>query len=363
MCVKKFSQMKIVLAALTVVCIVNSTVEAHNGGILIQGQDGKLILGLDSEAPGEPPQMGVYVESSLLRPTLYGQDLPSFLSLASPPAGTDALPEGTDIYWDFLPMTVDGVTSNLFYWDGEGTSVDDVQFGLVPQAGVTMGIYNITDSGNPSGSVDGSDQMVPGNLIGKTDSTGSGLRLHRHNFFLLDDGDGGIPPTVVPEGAYLIAIQLRMEGFITSDPFFVVAGTFELVSNSLESINAAVSWVDQNKDALILDGDYDFDGEVDADDYTAWRQQFGATGPFPIDGAYADGNGDGIVDAADYVVWRNNVSTSSAVAEANSTSIPEPSSSILGLWALLVGWDPRRTIRSTRAPRVGHSLQKMRALH
>jgi hypothetical protein len=298
---------------------------AHNGGILIQAQDGKLVLGLDSESPGQPPQMGVYVEASLLRPSLYGQDLPSFLSLSSPPTGTEALPQGTDIFWDFLPMTIGGVTSNLFYWDGGGTSVDDVEFGPVPQPGVTMGIYNVTDEGNPSAAVDGSDQMLPGNLLGTTDTTGSGLRLHRHNYFLLDDGDGGIPPTEVPEGVYLIAIQLRMEGLRNSDPFFVVAGTFELASTSLDSVDAAVQWVDGQQEALILDGDYDFDGDVDTDDYVAWRQQFGSTGPFPIGGDYADGNSDGTVDAADYTVWRDNLPVEGSFSAVQVTAVPEPS--------------------------------------
>ncbi|MEN0109607.1 MAG: hypothetical protein AAF805_02680 [Planctomycetota bacterium] len=49
-------------------------------------------------------------------------------------------------------------------------------------------------------------------------------------------------------------------------------------------------------------GDYDRDGDVDADDYTVWSMAFGETGV----GLGADGNGDGVVDAADYVVWRDN---------------------------------------------------------
>ena len=323
---------------------------AHNGGIIVQLQNGKLVTGLDNEQPGGSPDMDERVFSSLLRPDLYGQDVPSFLSLSNPPPETDPLPPGTDIGWDFLPMTIGGVTSNLFYWDGQGTTLQDVEFGVVPQANVTLGIYNVTD--NESALIDGSSDMIAGALLGTTDSTGSGLRLHRHNWFLLDDGDGGIPPTVVPEGIYLIALQLRMEGYMTSEPFFVVPGTYELISESLESLNAAVSWVQQNVDSLILDGDYNFDGKVDAFDYEAWRAQFGSTGPWPINGDYADGNRDGTVDAADFVVWRKHLGASAAInssaanfAASNGSAlaaVPEPSILLTALHAAAIAMLCRR---------------------
>jgi hypothetical protein len=309
-----------------------SIATGHNGGILIQVADGQLVTGLDNEQPGGTPDMDERVFSSLLRPDLYGQDLPSFLSLSNPPANTAALPPGASIYWDFLPMTINGVTSNLFYWDGAGTMTQDVQFNLVPQADVSLGIYNVTDGG--SAIAEGTPEMVPGALLGVTDTTGSGLRLHRHNWFLLDDGDGGIPPTLVPEGVYLIAIQLRMDGYIGSEPIFIVSGTYELISTSLESLNAAVQWVQENVEALILEGDYDFDGDVDADDYGAWRAQSGATGPFPVNGAYADGNRDGIVDAADYVIWRANLAEGSMSGSAANAPVPEPSALVLLGWGI-----------------------------
>src|SRR5262245_51789976 len=108
---------------------------AHNGGVVVQLKNNKIVVGSDTEQPGDLPDMTARVFSSLFRPDLYGQDIPSFLSLSAAPAGTDPLPPVTNVYWDYLPMTVNGVTSNLLYWNGQGTTVGSVNFGAVPQAG------------------------------------------------------------------------------------------------------------------------------------------------------------------------------------------------------------------------------------
>jgi hypothetical protein len=72
--------------------------------------------------------------------------------------------------------------------------------------------------------------------------------------------------------------------------------------------------------------DYDGDGMVTANDYTAWRANFGRT-----DWVYADGNRNGRVDAADYVLWRKSVSASAAATAANP--VPEGRN----IWHVLAG--------------------------
>jgi hypothetical protein len=322
---------------------------AHFGGFLVQARDGYLITGFDSETPGgSDVDWNVRALGSLFSPSYYS-DLPSFLSLRDPPPGTQALPPATNIYWDFLPMTANGYTSNLLYWNGQGTTLADVRFGPVPipplATDVTMGIYNVTDGA--SAFVSDTPNMVAGALLGVTDNTGSGLRLHRHNYFLLDDGDGGIPPTNVAEGVYLIALQLRMPGFGTSRPFYVVPGTYQLIAQSLDSLNAAVAWVGQNADLLIRPGDYNFDGIVNQADHMTWMAQFGSSGPCPINGDCADGNRDGPINAADYVFWRKvagGAGLSAGLPLGRPTYVPEPSSLMLTGWAaicVLSGLKPR----------------------
>ncbi len=77
-----------------------------------------------------------------------------------------------------------------------------------------------------------------------------------------------------------------------------------------------------------LPGDYNRDGKVDAADYSVWREQLGQTGNLA-----ADGNEDNIVDANDFYLWRDNFGRTENAMAIGSTTVPEPSVSVL----LLVG--------------------------
>jgi hypothetical protein len=99
--------------------------------------------------------------------------------------------------------------------------------------------------------------------------------------------------------------------------------------------------VDRFVSAYFLpEGDFNEDGNVDAEDYEVWHAAFG-TEVFP--GSGADGNRDGTVNAADYTVWRNNVTAQ------NPLAVPEPA--IVDLLLIAVAWGGcRRNSRKNNVP-------------
>jgi hypothetical protein len=78
--------------------------------------------------------------------------------------------------------------------------------------------------------------------------------------------------------------------------------------------------------ATSLPGDYNHNGEVDAADYTVWRNSLDESGP----GLAADANNDLVVDHADYNIWRANFGATAASTTAiYSATVPEPAAGIL----------------------------------
>ncbi len=91
-----------------------------------------------------------------------------------------------------------------------------------------------------------------------------------------------------------------------------------------------------------LPGDFNFNGVVDAADYSLWRNEFGATGSNPAD---ADGNG--IVDNGDYAIWRANFGKTAPPPASGSalSGVPEPSSFILSCFAAMAAYFAHRRRR------------------
>ena len=95
-------------------------------------------------------------------------------------------------------------------------------------------------------------------------------------------------------------------------------------------------------------GDFNYDGQVDAADYTLWRDTLGS---HPLPGTGADSSGNGIVGPEDYQLWKTHfgsTGTGSLFGPPLATPVPEPSTIILllvaGLWtaAMKNHWLQRR---------------------
>lgn len=118
----------------------------------------------------------------------------------------------------------------------------------------------------------------------------------------------------LPEGEFATSVVVLTTG-TTSDAFGLDLGIRLVNLNVLDALfPSAHLEVDFDNVRLevapAIDGDFNFDGNVDAADYTVWRDDAGAT-----------------LSGDDYVAWTNHYGTASAVA---ATTVPEPSTFVLG---------------------------------
>jgi gluconolactonase len=75
-----------------------------------------------------------------------------------------------------------------------------------------------------------------------------------------------------------------------------------------------------------LPGDFDYDGDLDGADLTAWSAGFGQTGA-ALD---ADANGDGAADGADFLIWQRGLGGTSPLSAvlAGRGGVPEPACAV-----------------------------------
>ncbi len=160
------------------------------------------------------------------------------------------------------------------------------------------------------------------------------LRVETGSEIRLDISESGIADSVQVDGALVLVdavlfVSSNDQNFSLGDTFnlFDAASTLgEFNSITLPALSNGLSWNTEllsvdGSIQVVLTGDYNVDGFVDAADYTVWRDQIGQSVE-PYDAA--DPNGDGVVDQLDYDEWMNNFGNASSITL--STAIPEPSS-------------------------------------
>ncbi len=109
-----------------------------------------------------------------------------------------------------------------------------------------------------------------------------------------------------------------------------LTGAFDFVNGA--ALDSTLQWsLSYSATEAILDviaaGDFNRDGNVDAADYTIWRDTLGQD-IAAFTGADADGNG--VINQLDYDVWAGNYGFSSAnPATASTAAVPEPSAALL----------------------------------
>jgi hypothetical protein len=109
-----------------------------------------------------------------------------------------------------------------------------------------------------------------------------------------------------------------------------ISSTSQAVQNGLVTIPVNYQVV-----SLLLTGDYNQNGEVDAADYVLWREMSGQNVAI---GTGADGNSDGMVNDEDFAIWRSNFGRPTSVSPAGAPiTAPEPGTGLLLFLAVCLG--------------------------
>jgi hypothetical protein len=132
-----------------------------------------------------------------------------------------------------------------------------------------------------------------------------------------------------------------------------VAGAF--ANLDLPALNEGLLWsASYSADHLTLSvsttvvfdpGDFNDDGQIDADDLAIWSAGFGLQGTAKH--SQGDANGDHAVDGNDFLIWQRNMIVGSGM-EANSISAPEPATWALVAAAPVIGASQRRRATTAR---------------
>ncbi len=330
-----FSPVALLLAA------VFSTEAAAVQDVLLQTMNAKIVTGIvdDQSGVGTLGQR-VYGGQFQLVSGNFRASNPGFFGLRSGdavmPPGASGFPSQHPVSFDLLPMSIEAVASNLFYWDGSdvnggGVDITDVDF-VVP----TDVNWDVFDANFSMTTADGSDQLVPGGLIQTTssdiwpDGVDSGT-IHKHLALQVRDNDGN-SSTTPPAGVYLISWQARSVGFEASEPFFFVHRS-PAIADSIRDL--AVSWVKANIE--MLPGDYNDDSIIDAADYVVWRKFDGTSTKLPNDPNAVP------IDNDQYDTWRGHfgATTGSGSGASVHTNVPEPATLVM-LIVAAVGIRSRR---------------------
>jgi hypothetical protein len=158
-----------------------------------------------------------------------------------------------------------------------------------------------------------------------------------HFDFLMDYTSKTVSLTV--NGTRLASlVPFRTQESTTLDSAELQVGTFNNVS-------ADNGWFDNYLVSVVLKGDYNNNGVVDAADYAIWRKTLNSTTQLA-----ADGDGDGTVDAGDLDVWRahfgQTLPAGSGAGLGENSAVPEPSSFAMLLLGVAGCYTRHRRARS-----------------
>jgi len=244
----------------------------------------------------------------------------------------DPSPDGNSVFYSFGGLTLNYMGQTAF--DGsllETTGEANSHRGIF-RSSDEDGLFEIAREGDPA--------LVEDQVFGffKTPSINDAGQVafeadsaapnFSSGLYLYDDTLG--LNRVVGEGDPLLGSTIRQINFWDSD---------SLVQNARTGLNEAgqlafrFNLADRRWGIAIwspgISGDFNGDGQVDAIDYTVWRENLGADA-----GTLQNDTTGGTVGLAQFELWKANFATSSTAASLEESRVPEPNT--LGIATLLL---------------------------
>lgn len=225
-------------------------------------------------------------------------------------------------------------------FDGVGDGVGDVPFISAATFTHHRAVFEFDLSGVPAGTIQTASLT---GLVASNNGFDTGTRIHNVDVF---SGDGNVtladydaPGTAAgsfshPSGGstafnldVATMLQTLLDGGATHFGVRISAGADPqfpdvIVDEPETPLQLTFTIAPAN-----LIGDYDGGGSVGAEDYTLWKDSFGATSG----DLRADGNQSTSIDAGDFTIWRDHLPSGGAALGA---AVPEPGSAAMFLTAI-----------------------------
>lgn len=334
----------------------------HNGGWLGFGpNDGYLYISTGDGGSGNDPnnraQSGNTRLGKILRIDVTGDDFPTNPdeNWAVPPENPlvgDGLASTLDEIWAYglrnpWRASFDRLTGDLWIGDVGQNTREEIDF--QPADWATAANYGWRlregDIATPASGVGGSE---PRGYVGPVYDYTHGSGAYQGYDVIGGYVYRGPDPQVQGRYFFADAGNSRLWTFDPANP----DGTVQNVESVLDPGNNIVTPVSFGEDTIgnlyivtrgggiyrietdmLIAGDYNGDGVVDARDYAVWRDNFGSSANLA-----ADGNGNGSVDLGDYTIWRDNLGAlSTALApSAGEQQVPEPAALAIALATALL---------------------------
>lgn len=190
---------------------------------------------------------------------------------------------------------------------------------------------------------------VPANIAGGYRLDGTPLNTWEDHFFIAPFAVSAMTGTTAADQTWLNSLYSYIYQRHSNNNYYADAVTLQSLLAVTGNFWDPMAVLQQEFAA----GDYNRDGDVDAEDYDAWRSAFGSTTSPNV-----DGNKNGVIDAADYVVWRNAFERNSG---GRSTAVPEPTAAAAAIIAIALSLAASRTPARASRVRSGRGGDRTRA--